>query len=105
MGSTWSTCGPDTAHITFKEGGGRSPIELSALLAEFQSQYELPTDPLIRDRGVQGFANAAIDSAAGLRLDWTRPKEEGNNPGFFCLQVKGKWFEAADGETAADSSN
>ena len=40
--------------------------------------------------------------AAGLRLDWTRPSEEGNNAGFFCLQIKGTWFEAADGETAAD---
>ena len=102
MGSTWNTCGPDTAHVTFKEGAGRSPVELAALLAEFQQKYDLPTDPLIRDRGVQGFANAAIDSAAGLRLDWTGANEEGNNPGYFCLQVKGAWFEAADGETAAD---
>ena len=102
MGSKWSTCGPDTAHITFKEGGNRSPIELSHLLAEFQSLYDLPTNPLVRDRGVQGFANAAIDQAAGLRLDWTRPDETGNNPGYFCLQVKGTWFESADGETQAD---
>jgi hypothetical protein len=102
MGSTWNTCGPDTAHITFKEGAGRSPVELASLLAEFQSKYDLPTNPLIRDRGLQGFANAAIDSAAGLRLDWTGANEEGNNAGFFCLQVKGTWFEAADGETAAD---
>ena len=102
MGSTWNTCGPDTAHLTFKEGAGRSPIELAALLAEFQGMYDLPTNPLIRDRGLQGFANAAVDEAAGLRLDWTRPNEDGNNAGYFCLQVKGAWFEAADGETAAD---
>ena len=102
MGSTWNTCGPDTAHLTFKEGAGRSPIELAALLAEFQTMYDLPTNPLIRDRGLQGFANAAVDEAAGLRLDWTRPNEDGNNAGCFCLQVKGAWFEAADGETAAD---
>ena len=102
MGSTWNTCGPDTAHVTFKEGAGRSPIELAALLAEFQGMYDLPTNPLIRDRGLQGFANAAVDEAAGLRLDWTRPNEDGNNAGYFCLQVKGAWFEAADGETAAD---
>lgn len=62
----------------------------------------MPTSAVIRDRGVQGFANAAIDKAAGLRLDWTRLGEEGNNPGFFCLQIKGEWFEAADGETQAD---
>ena len=102
MTSSWNTCGPDTAHVTFKEGTGRSPVELAALLAEFQSKYDLPTNPLIRDRGVQGFANAAIDSAAGLRLDWTGVNEDGNNAGYFCLQVKGTWFEAADGETAAD---
>ena len=102
MGSTWNTCGPDTAHVTFKEGAGRSPVELTHLLAEFQSMYDLPTNPLIRDRGLQGFANAAVDEAAGLRLDWTRPDEDGNNPGYFCLQVKGAWFEQADGETAAD---
>ena len=102
MTSSWNTCGPDTVHLTFKEGGGRSPLELASLLEEFQKQYDLPTDPLIRDRGVQGFANAAVDQAAGLRLDWTRPSEEGNNPGFFCLQIKGQWFEAADGDTQAD---
>jgi hypothetical protein len=100
--SSWNTCGPDTAHVTFKEGAGRSPVELASLLAEFQASYDLPTNPLIRDRGLQGFANAAVDSAAGLRLDWTGPNEDGNNPGFFCLQVKGQWFESADGETAAD---
>ena len=102
MESSWNTCGPDTVHLTFKEGGGRSPLELAALLEEFQKQYDLPTNPLVRDRGVQGFANAAVDQAAGLRLDWTRPSEEGNNPGYFCLQIKGQWFEAADGETQAD---
>ena len=102
MESSWNNCGPDTVHLTFKEGGGRSPLEMAALLEEFQKQYDLPTNPLVRDRGVQGFANAAVDQAAGLRLDWTRPSEEGNNPGFFCLQIKGQWFEAADGETQAD---
>ena len=102
MASSWNTCGPDTVHLTFREGGGRSPTELASLLEEFQRSYDLPTDPLIRDRGVQGFANAAVDQAAGLRLDWTRPNEEGNNKGVFCLQIKGAWFEAADGETAAD---
>ena len=100
--SSWNTCGPDTVHLTFKEGTGRSPLELAALLCEFQTQYDLPTNPLVRDRGVQGFANAAVDEAAGLRLDWTRSNEEGNNPGYFCLQIKGAWFEAADGETQAD---
>ena len=94
MSNPWNTCGPDTAHITFKEGAGRSPVELTHLLAEFQTLYDLPTNPLIRDRGLQGFANAAVDQAAGLRLDWTRPDEDGNNAGFFCLQVKGAWFEA-----------
>lgn len=102
MDSAWTTCGPDTAHITFKEGFSRSPLELSSLLAEFQRSYDLPTDALIRDRGLQGFENAAIDKAAGLRLDWTLKGGNGNNPGFFCLQIKGAWFEAADGETASD---
>lgn len=102
MDSSWNTCGPDTVHVTFREGGGRSPEELARLLCEFQTQYDLPTSAVIRDRGVQGFANAAVDKAAGLRLDWTKSSEEGNNPGFFCLQVKGQWFEAADGETACD---
>ena len=102
MTSSWNTCGPDTCHLTFKEGGGRSPLELASLLSEFQKSYGLPTNPLVRDRGVQGFANAAVDEAAGLRLDWTRPSEEGNNAGFFCLQVKGSWFSSADGETQAD---
>ena len=102
MTSSWNTCGPDTAHLTFKEGGGRSPAELACLLQEFQLSRELPTAAVVRDRGVQGFANAAVDKAAGLRLDWTGANEEGNNPGFFCLQVKGDWFAAADGETAAD---
>ena len=100
--SSWNTCGPDTVHLTFKEGGGRTPTELASLLEEFQKQYDLPTSAVVRDRGVQGFASAAVDEAAGLRLDWTRPNEEGNNPGYFCLQIKGTWFEAADGETQAD---
>lgn len=102
MESSWNNCGPDTVHLTFKEGGGRTPTELASLLGEFQRSYDLPTNPLIRDRGVQGFAAAAVDEAAGLRLDWTRPGEDGNNPGFFCIQIKGAWFEAADGETQAD---
>ena len=102
MTSSWNTSGPDTVHLTFREGGGRTPTELASLLEEFQKQYDLPTNPLVRDRGVQGFANAAVDQAAGLRLDWTRPSEEGNNPGYFCLQIKGQWFEAADGDTQAD---
>ena len=102
MTSSWNTCGPDTVHLTFKEGAGRSPLELASLLEEFQRSYGLPTNPLVRDRGVQGFANAAVDEAAGLRLDWTRPNEEGNNAGYFCVQVKGTWFAAADGETQAD---
>ena len=102
MASSCNTCGPDTVHLTFKEGGGRSPLELASLLQEFQTGADLPTSAVVRDRGVQGFANAAVDEAAGLRLDWTRPNEEGNNAGFFCLQIKGTWFEAADGETASD---
>ena len=102
MDSRWNTCGPDTVHLTFKEGSHRTPVELASLLSQFQTQYDLPTSADVRDRGVQGFANAAVDEAAGLRLDWTKPREEGNNPGFFCLQIKGQWFEAADGETAAD---
>ena len=100
--SSWSTCGPDTVHLTFKEGPSRTPQEMARLLAEFQHQYDLPTDPVVRDRGIQGFANAAVDKAAGLRLDWTLAGESGNNPGYFCLQIKGQWFEAADGETACD---
>tara|TARA_B100000459_G_C8575991_1_gene200987 strand:- start:27 stop:1184 length:1158 start_codon:yes stop_codon:yes gene_type:complete len=102
MESSWNTCGPDTVHLTFREGADRSPTELAQLLQEFQVSADLPTSTVIRDRGVQGFANAAVDSAAGLRLDWTRTSEEGNNPGYFCLQIKGQWFEAADGETAVD---
>jgi len=89
-------------HVTFREGAGRSPEELSQLLAEFQRSYDLPTAAVIRDRGLQGFAAAAVDKAAGLRLDWTRPGEEGQNPGYFCAQIQGTWFEQADGETAAD---
>lgn len=100
--STWNTGGPDTVHLTFKEGPHRTPVELSQLLGEFQAMHDLPSSPVGRDRGVQGFGSAAVDEAAGLRLDWTRPGQEGNNPGFFCIQVKGTWFENADGETAAD---
>ena len=102
MKSSWNTCGPDTVHVTFRETSGRSPEELARLLCEFQTQYDLPTSAVVRDRGVQGFANAAVDKAAGLRLDWTKSGEEGNNPGYFCLQIKGQWFEGADGETACD---
>ena len=100
--SSTLSCGPDTAHVTYKEGTGRSPAELASLLEEFQRQYELPSSAVVTDRGLSGFAGAAIDQAAGLRLDWTRAGEEGANPGTFCLQVKGTWFENADGETAAD---
>lgn len=100
--STWDTTGPDTVHLTYKENPHRNPIELAQLLGEFHQIHDLPTHPVIRDRGVQGFASAAIDSAAGLRLDWTRPSDEGNNPGYFCIQIGGKWFEQSDGETAAD---
>lgn len=98
----WNTCGPDTVHLTYKQGPNRTPEEFACLLAEFQRTYELPTGTVIRDKGLQGFAAAAVDDPAGLRLDWTRVGEQGNNEGFFCLQVKGKWFTAADGETTAD---
>ena len=98
----WTTCGPDTLHLTFKQGAYRTPEEFTCLLEEFQRMYELPTGKVVRDRGLQGFANSAVDEPAGLRLDWTKQGEEGNNEGFFCLQVKGKWFTAADGETQAD---
>ena len=102
MEQDWDRCGPDTLHVTFKEGGGRSPLDLAALLQEFQVERDLPTGAVVRDGGVSGFAAAAVDKAAGLRLDWTRTGEEGANPGFFCLQVKGEWFDSADGETTAD---
>ena len=102
MEQDWDRCGPDTLHVTFKEGGGRSPLDLASLLQEFQLERDLPTGAVVRDRGVSGFAAAAVDKAAGLRLDWTGAGEEGSNPGFFCLQVKGEWFDQADGETAAD---
>ena len=98
----WNTCGPDTVHLTFRQGTYRTPEEFTYLLEQFQREYELPTGKIVRDRGLQGFANAAVDDPAGLRLDWTRLGEDGNNEGFFCLQVKGKWFTAADGETQAD---
>ena len=102
MDKQWESCGPDTLHATFKEGGGRSPTELAALLEEFQRLKDLPTGAVIRDKGVSGFEAAAVDKAAGLRLDWTRADGEGANKGFFCLQVKGEWFAQADGETTAD---
>lgn len=102
MDKQWESCGPDTLHATFKEGAGRSPTELAALLEEFQRLKDLPTGAVIRDKGVSGFESAAVDKAAGLRLDWTRADGEGANKGFFCLQVKGEWFEKADGETTAD---
>ena len=102
MASSTLSCGPDTLHLTFREGGGRSPEELSGLLGEFQRTYELPTATVQRDRGLSGFAAAAVDKAAGFRLDWTRPGEDGTNPGYFCLQVGGIWFAQADGETQAD---
>ena len=102
MDKQWESCGPDTLHATFKEGAGRSPTELAALLEEFQRLKDLPTGAVIRDKGVSGFEAAAVDKAAGLRLDWTRADGEGANKGFFCLQVKGEWFAQADGETTAD---
>ena len=96
------SCGPDTLHLTFMEGAHRTPEELSQLLAEFNRLYEIPSATVRRDKGLSGFASSAIDKAAGLRLDWTRPGEEGQNQGYFCLQVGGRWFSHADGETAAD---
>ena len=95
-------CGPDTLHLTYREAPGKTPEELSQLLAEFAKLYEIPTDTVKRDKGVSGFASAAVDQAAGLRLDWTRPGEEGTNPGYFCLQVGGRFFSQADGEVQAD---
>lgn len=102
MSEDWNTCGPDTIHATFKEGPSRTPFDLAGLLQEFQLERDLPTGQVVRDRGVSGFAAAAVDQAAGLRLDWTRTGEEGVNAGFFCLQVKGTWFEKAGGEETAD---
>lgn len=102
MEEIWDRCGPDTLHATFKEGGQRSPMDLAGLLQEFQLERDLPTGQVVRDKGVSGFASAAVDQAAGLRLDWTRPGEEGANEGYFCLQVKGEWFDKSDGETTAD---
>ena len=102
MEGDWNTCGPDTLHATFKEGSHRSPADLAGLLQEFQLERDLPTGQVVRDKGVSGFASAAVDEAAGLRLDWTRAGEEGANEGFFCLQAKGAWFSRADGETTAD---
>ena len=102
MEEDWNSCGPDTLHATFKEGSERSPADLAHLLQEFQLERDLPTGQVVRDKGVSGFASAAVDQAAGLRLDWTRAGEEGANEGFFCLQAKGAWFARADGETTAD---
>ena len=94
--------GPDTLHLTYREAPDRRPEELSQLLAEFNKMYDIPTSTIKRDKGISGFASAAVDQSAGLRLDWTRPGEEGQNPGYFCLQVGGKWFASADGEVQAD---
>ena len=102
MENNWDRCGPDTLHATFKEGPTRNPQELVQLLQEFQLGFDLPTGTVIRDRGVSGFESAAVDSAAGLRLDWTPLNGEGVNKGYFCLQVKGEWFEKADGEITSD---
>lgn len=102
MRENWDSCGPDTLHLTFKEGPSRSPEEFASLLQEFQLGYDLPTAAVVRDRGVSGFECAAIDNAAGLRLDWTKVNGEGANKGYFCLQVKGEWFEKADGEVICD---
>ena len=95
-------CGPDTLHLTYRETPGKTPEELSQLLAEFAKLYDIPTDSVKRDKGLSGFAASAIDKAAGLRLDWTRPGEEGQNQGYFCLQVGGRFFSQANGETTAD---
>ena len=73
------------------EGAHRTPEELGRLLEEFNKIYEIPTAAVQRDRGLSGFASSAVDKAAGLRLDWTRPGEEGQNQGYFCLQVGGRW--------------
>lgn len=102
MENNWARCGPDTLHVTFKEGASRSPAEMVSLLQEFQLGYDLPTGTVIRDRGVSGFEAAAVDEAAGLRLDWTPINGEGANKGYFCLQVKGEWFDKADLEVTAD---
>ena len=96
------SCGPDTLHLTYREGAHRTPEEFSRLLEEFNKLYEIPSATVQRDKGLSGFASSAVDKAAGLRLDWTRPGEEGQNQGYFCLQVGGRWFSHADGETAAD---
>ena len=96
------SCGPDTLHLTYREGAHRTPEEFSRLLEEFNKIYEIPSATVQRDKGLSGFASSAVDKAAGLRLDWTRPGEEGQNQGYFCLQVGGRWFSHADGETAAD---
>lgn len=95
-------CGPDTLHLTYRETPGKTPEELSQLLAEFNRLYEIPTGAVARDKGLSGFASAAVDKPAGLRLDWTRPGEEGQNAGYFCLQVGGRFFSQADGEVQAD---
>ena len=100
--SKWTTCGPDTLHVTFKEGAQRTPAEMVSLLQEFQVGYDLPTGTVIRDKGISGFEAAAVDSAAGLRLDWTPINGDGVNKGYFCLQVKGEWFDKADGEVTTD---
>lgn len=100
--SSWNTCGPDTLHATFREGPGRSPEEFVSLLQEFQLGYDLPTGTVIRDKGVSGFEAAAVDKAAGLRVDWTKHDGEGVNKGYFCLQVKGEWFEQASGQVTTD---
>ena len=102
MSENWERCGPDTIHVTFKEGPHRTPEDFACLLQEFQMERDLPTSAVIRDRGVSGFENSAIDSAAGLRLDWTKLSGEGPNKGYFCLQVKGEWFDKADGPTTVD---
>ena len=102
MRENWDSCGPDTLHVTFKEGPSRTPEDFASLLQEFQLGFDLPTSAVIRDRGVSGFECAAIDNAAGLRLDWTKVNGEGANKGYFCLQVKGEWFDKADGEVVCD---
>lgn len=64
--------------------------------------YDLPTGAVIRDKGVSGFEIAAVDAAAGLRLDWTPVNGDGANKGYACLQVKGEWFDKADAQVTTD---
>ena len=59
------SCGPDTLHLTYREAPGRTPEELSQLLAEFNRLYEIPTDTVTRDRGLSGFADRQVEEPIG----------------------------------------